>query len=367
MLEVRELSLRAGTFQVHQVSFTVAAGGAHVLLGPTGTGKTLLLEAIAGLRPIEGGKVILGGQDRTSTPPELRGLAYVPQDLALFPHLRVADNILFSAKVRGRLDDVTRTEARELMGLLKIEALADRWPRSLSGGERQRVALARALASGNRLLLLDEPFAALNASLRGELWMMLKELQASLGLTLLMVTHDLTEAFFLADHISVLIDGRVQQSEAKDRIYHRPRTVPVAQYLGIRNLFEGTVVGHSEGLLEVDCQGLGRTLQVAGQEEGSGWNFGLGVGVVLAIRSDEVKVVRPEFEQAEPHNLFRGRIEAAYSKGAGHTLVFRPGTGPSPAVELDLGNQAMRKLGLSQGAECSIAFRPEAISLLPPP
>lgn len=367
MLNVRDLSLRAGDFQVREVTFTVAPGEAHVLLGPTGTGKTLLLEAIAGLRRVEGGKVILAGQDCTFLPPEHRGMAYVPQDLALFPHLRVEDNILFSAKVCGRQNDSKRKEARKLMALLKIEALAGRWPRSLSGGERQRVALARALASGNGLLLLDEPFAALNESLRSELWMMLKELQTSLGLTLLMVTHDLEEAFFLADHISVLIDGRIQQSDLKDRVYHRPRTLPVAQYLGIRNLFQGTIVGHSGGFLEVDCQGLGRILKVADEKEGLGWEANLGDGVVLSIRSDEVKVVHSRFEQAEPHNYFKGRIEGAYSKGASHTLVFHSMATPSSSVEIEIGNQAMRRLGLSQGVECTIALRPNAINLLPLP
>lgn len=362
MLEVVHLSLRGGAFRVQDVSFQVAPGGVHVLLGPTGTGKTLLLEAIAGLRPSEHGNVFLAGEDCTSASPEKRGLAYVPQDLALFPHLSVRDNILFPARIQGRLDTAARKNADRLMQLMGINALADRVPQSLSGGERQRVALARGLATGNRLLLLDEPFAALNESLRRELWMMLKNLQRSMDLTILMVTHDLEEAFFLADRISVLIDGVIQQTDAKDQLYHRPRTVSVARYLGIRNLFEGEVAGHSNGFIAVRCRGLGRTLQVA-------WDDldpapALGVRVVLGIRSDEVKIVHPEFEQTEPHNPFHGYIEALYAKGASHTLVLRDPDAPEQPVELEVGNRVMRKLHLAPGEECTVDLKPSLLVLL---
>lgn len=365
MLDIVHLSIRGGSFRVQDVSFQVAPGGVHVLLGPTGTGKTLLLEAIAGLRPVERGRVFLAGRDCTAAPAEKRGLAYVPQDLALFPHLSVRDNILFPSRVQGRLDHAARKHADWLMEVLGIGDLADREPRFLSGGERQRVALARGLATGARLLLLDEPFAALNESLRRELWMMLKHLQRSLDLAILMVTHDLEEAFFLADRISVLIDGVIEQTDAKDHLFHRPRTVPVARYLGIRNLFDGEVVGHPDGVIAVRCQGLGRTLQVAWEEQEP--PPAPGTAVVLGIRSEEVKLVHPEFEQTEPINPFQGRVEALYAKGASHTLVLRSAEVPGQTVELEVGNRVMRKLHLAPGVECTVDLKPSLLNLLPAP
>lgn len=365
MLEVSDLAFQAGDHRVRDVSFQVDAGSVHVLLGPTGTGKTLLLEAIAGLRPVDRGRIRLDGRDSTRLPPEHRGLAYVPQDLALFPHLRVRDNVLFAARIRGRVDPPATTDALDLMERLGIAGLAERWPQALSGGERQRVALARALASGHRLLLLDEPFAALNESLRGELWMLLKDLQASLGLTILMVTHDLEEAFFLADHISVLIDGAIQQTGPKGRVYHRPGTVAVAQYLGIRNRFQGQVEAHRESLVEVRCPGLGQVLVAPAPDPDQGPLPAVGEAVTLAIRAEEVKVIRPEFIQAEPHNLLRGRIETLYDRGASHTLVFRLPQGDTQGVEIELSSPMLRKLGLARGSECAIALRPALINLLP--
>jgi ABC-type Fe3+/spermidine/putrescine transport system ATPase subunit len=184
-------------------------------------------------------------------------------------------------------------------------------------------------------------------------------------LTILMVTHDLEEAFFLADRISVLIDGVIQQTDAKEQLYQHPRTVPVARYLGIRNLFEGEVAGHSNGLVAVRCRGLGRTLQVAWDER----NVlpAPGTCVVVGIRSDEVKIVHPEFEQMAPHNPFLGRIEALYAKGASHTLVLRAPDAPGQAVELEVGNRVMRKLHLAPGVECTVDFKPSLLNLMPAP
>lgn len=364
MLETKGLAVRGGEFLVQDVSFRILPGHIHALLGPTGNGKTLLLEGIAGLRPIVQGRVFIDGNDVTPKPPEQRGIGYVPQDLALFPNLSVMDNVLFASRVRGCLDEGARLRAVQLMARLGIEALAERWPHSLSGGERQRVALARALSSGNRLLLLDEPFASLNEGLRRELWMSLKDLQREMGLSILMVTHDLEEAFFLADQVSVIIDGTIQQTAAKDQLYRRPATVGVAEYLGIRNLFPGTVLSHSKERWEVQCPGLSTSLMVDDEASPSEFHSGSGDRVVVAIRSDEVKVLRPDLPHTESINQFTGHVRAIYNKGAILSLVFQP-MDARQTVELEIARRTMDKLKLEVDGKATITFKPGQLFLLP--
>ena len=170
MLEVAELSVRAGGFSLSDISLEVYPSSCHVLLGPTGSGKTLLLESIIGLRNPDKGKILLDGSDITGCPAERRGLAYVPQDLALFPHLTVRENILYPLRIRGSKQNADNGIVRELIESLDIRHVLDRPVSNLSGGERQRTALARAVASGCRTLILDEPLSALHQSLKRELW-----------------------------------------------------------------------------------------------------------------------------------------------------------------------------------------------------
>ena len=199
MLEVRHLSVSADKFLQNDVYLTNPTEGCHAIVGATGSGKTLLLESIIGFRRPSRGAILLNGEDMTQLPVEARGISYVPQDLALFPHLTVRENILFGARVRGIRTAEHDELVRQLVTSVGIGALLDRSVAHLSGGERQRVALVRAVATGNRLLLLDEPFSALHEGLRRELLFVLRELQQNHGLTLLMVTHDTEEAFFLSD------------------------------------------------------------------------------------------------------------------------------------------------------------------------
>jgi molybdate/tungstate transport system ATP-binding protein len=360
MLEVQGLTLRGGVFRVREVSFRISPGTTHVLLGPTGNGKTLLMEGIAGLRTPEEGRVFVAGKDLTNQPPERRGMGYVPQDLALFPHLRVLDNILFAPRIQGRLDKTAHRLARELMAQLGISALADRWPRLLSGGERQRVALARALVSGSRLLLLDEPFASLNEGLRRELWMTLKSLQADLGLTLLLITHDLEEAFFLGDQISVLIDGTLQQTDRAEDLYRRPRTKAVAQYLGITNLFHGTL---DPDRSEIACPNLGVSLAANLPDSFAGIGTKRGASITVGIRSDEVKVIRPGFDEVGSMNRMQGRIAAIYNRGSIHTLVVRPHLSNGTTIDVEVSSRSLAKLGLVMNAEITIALKPAQLLL----
>lgn len=209
MIEVANLALRAGAFAIDGLSFSVATGQYAVLMGKTGSGKTTILEALCGLRPVRGGHVRLLDRDVTHAKPAERGIGYVPQDLALFQTMSVREHLTFALVIRRwpRVDIEARvSDLAELLGLTK---LLDRRPRGLSGGESQRVALGRALSFHPRLLVLDEPLSALDDATREEMYALLRSVQRQTGVTALHVTHSTTEAEKLADRVLVLKDGRV--------------------------------------------------------------------------------------------------------------------------------------------------------------
>ena len=206
MIDVRQLKVRAGSFSLSNVSFTVASGSYAVLMGRTGSGKTTLLEVLCGLRQPQKGRVLIDGRDVTTLEPRERGIGYVPQDLALFPSLKVFDQIAFALMLRGL---PAESRVRELANELGISHLLDRQPEALSGGEKQRVAIARALAANPKLLLLDEPLSALDEAMRGEAAAMLKRIQQQHQLTVLHVTHSQAEAVQLADLRLSFASGRI--------------------------------------------------------------------------------------------------------------------------------------------------------------
>jgi ABC-type sugar transport system ATPase subunit len=198
------------------------------VLGPSGSGKSTLLRAIAGLEPVDGGRVLIDGVDQAALPPPRRGVAMVFQSFALFPHLSVERNIAFGLRARGEPTDVVRETARSL----RLEGLLDRRPGELSGGERQRVALARALAAGPRVLLLDEPLSNLDAQLRASARTEIRRVQERTGTTTLHVTHDQDEALALGHRVAVLHEGRVVQVGTPDEIWDRPASTWVARFVG---------------------------------------------------------------------------------------------------------------------------------------
>ena len=236
MIRVESLHARFGQFRLQDINLTVQAGSSLVVLGPSGAGKTLLLETILGLRRLESGRVLIDGRDVSDWPPERRDVSYLPQDVALFPHLSVRENILFGARVR-RLSHDAHAELRRLAELLDIgNLLSRRDVRSLSGGEAQRVALARALLVRPRILFLDESFSSVDAQLRRQLQEEFSQLRRELGVTVFHVTHDQEEAFLLGDRIAVMMDGRLIQLTSPNDLYAHPASVRVARFLGISNI-----------------------------------------------------------------------------------------------------------------------------------
>jgi ABC-type sugar transport system ATPase subunit len=216
MIELENLSIRSGAFALTNVSLSIPAGTYGVLMGGTGQGKTTILEAICGLRPVTGGRVILGGVDVTRQKPADRGVGYVPQDLGLFPTMTVRGHLEFALRVRRCPTKVISDRVAELAHLLRIEPLLPRRVQGLSGGEGQRVALGRALSFRPQVLLLDEPLNALDEATRDRLCELLRSIQKETGLTTLHVTHSRAEARALADNLWVITAGRLAQRPLAD-------------------------------------------------------------------------------------------------------------------------------------------------------
>ena len=246
MLQIEDLETIAGSFRLRGISLEAPSGSYGVLLGPPGSGKSVLVETICGLRTPTAGRIVLEGEDVTHYEPKDRRVGYVPQDYVLFPTKHVADNIIFGLRSRG----VGRADAREqiqwVVELLHIEHLLDRWPATLSGGEQQRVALARALAIKPRLLLLDEPVSALDEGLRERVCRDLRQFQRELGITTVHISHNLEEALAVSDWAAILNQGELLQYGPMGELLRRPKTETVARFLRAENVFTGTATPLSD-------------------------------------------------------------------------------------------------------------------------
>jgi ABC-type sugar transport system ATPase subunit len=227
MIELQSVSLRSGTFALNRVSLSIAAGTYAVLMGGTGQGKTTILEAISGLKPVATGRVILCGEDVTRWKPADRGVGYVPQDLGLFPTLTVRGHLEFALRIRRRPAAAINSRVEELARLLGIEKLLSRHVHGLSGGEAQRVALGRALSFQPKIMLLDEPLNALDETTRDRLCELLKQIQTRSGLTTIHVTHSRAEARQLADKLLVLAGGQIEERPLAD-LDKMPADLPAA-------------------------------------------------------------------------------------------------------------------------------------------
>ena len=243
MIRVSHVSKRFGEFvALDDVSVDIPTGSLTALLGPSGGGKSTLLRIIAGLEMPDRGTVEIGGEESTSLPPQHRNVGFVFQHYAAFKHMTVYSNVAFGLRIRKTSKDVIRRRVGELLELVHLEQFADRYPAQLSGGQRQRMALARALAVEPKVLLLDEPFGALDAKVRKELRRWLRRLHDDVHVTTVFVTHDQEEAMDVADSIVVLADGRVQQAGSPDELYDEPVSDFVMGFIGPVTRIDGNLV-----------------------------------------------------------------------------------------------------------------------------
>ncbi len=314
MISARNVTKRFGEFvALDDVSVDVPSGALMALLGPSGSGKSTLLRVIAGLEKPDAGEVFISGREATQLRPQQRGVGFVFQHYAPFKHMTVADNVAFGLTVRRRPKDEIRRRVHELLELVQLEGLGKRYPAQLSGGQRQRMALARALAVEPEVLLLDEPFGALDARVRQELRDWLRRLHDEVHVTTVFVTHDQEEAMQIADHIVLVNHGRVEQIGTPQDLYERPANEFVLTFVGEATQFRGELVRPHDVVLS--------TLPEDGAEEALVErlaHLGFEVRVQLVLGDGQRFDAQITHDEAERLELARGQI--VYAR-----LVRRPG------------------------------------------
>lgn len=364
MISMKGVSLRLGKFALSDFSLDVRSGEYYVLLGPSGAGKSVILETIAGFHRVDGGTIEIDGVDVTHLPAESRRLGYVPQDDLLFPHLNVRENILFSAAVKRIPVDAVSASFDYLCAVLDIGYLLDDRIGTLSGGEKQKIAIARALLLRPRILLLDESLSSLDRPIKMKIIKALGAIHRDTGVTFLHVTHDQDEAFVLGSVISLIFNGRIEQTSRKNGLYYFPRTLNVAQFTGMGNIFTGHVetVDAEKRQVFVRC---GRYLLKSSLPE-----FfplpGARQNVYFGIRGEEVMILR----QGEPikplleYNVIAGFISEITEKTYSHTVYFRD-EHDELRIEIELANLVYRKLRLSVGSPITVSLKSSSIWISP--
>lgn len=322
-LEIRNLSKAYGaTVALDDVSFIATAPQFLCMLGPSGCGKTTLLRMIAGLAMPDSGRLLLNSEDLTRVPARRRGFGIVFQSYSLFPNMTVAENIGYGLRIRGDDRQRTRTRVSALLDVIRLPELSDRYPWQLSGGQQQRVALARAIAAAPRLLLLDEPLSALDAKVRTDLRIEIRNLQQQLGLLTIMVTHDQEEALTLADRIVCMQQGSIAQIGTPEELYRRPTNRFVADFMGVSNMIPlDTVRQFAPQLLEGHTPSDGQ---------------------IACVRPENIELVSGGTGAAVKHVQFLGNISRVQVAWPGGELVAEQ---PGVAV-------------LAVGTDVGVAFKP---------
>lgn len=347
MIELKSLCIDLGGFHLRDLTLNIRDGEYFIVLGPTGSGKTVLLETIAGLHSVKSGMILLNGLEVTKTEPEKRGIGIVYQDYVLFPHLSVIKNIAFGLRQRGRSRKAAEAEAGWTIELLGLSSLLNRKIGTLSGGEKQKVALARALAIKPKVLLLDEPLGALDPETREKVQQELREIRNKLNQTIIHVTHDFEEAVALGERIAVLGNGCIMQVGTAEEIFCQPKSEFVARFAMTRNIFAGDVRD--------------------GEDEGASIDIGgILIWAVTNLRGHRHASVRPEdiLISTQPfissaRNSFMGTITDVVSKGSTVCLTVNV---PPDFVCL-VTRRSFEEMELRRGSKVYVTFKASAVNV----
>lgn len=346
-----------------RVSFS-AGDNMVALFGPSGSGKSLTLHCIAGLVTPDNGAIVIDGltvfdsRSRINLPPQKRRVGYVFQNYALFPHLTVEANIGYGLhQLPGHK---RRSQVEEAIRRVRLEGMEKRLPRQLSGGQQQRVALARTLATQPRILLLDEPFSALDSAVRGRLQSELMQLLRHLSITTILVTHNLPEAYALSERMVVYDAGRILQDGHRDEVLYKPRTRSVARFTGTKNIFRGMV--QSVEAEHVVIQSNAFSVMAPQQP------CRVGQEVEFCIRPESIMVVKPAqpLKEAVKENLLDGVIVDQLPRGSVHSLYFRISSSSQDYdLEIEVPSHAYERLGLAAGKAVTVSLKMNAIHIIP--
>jgi len=348
-LSIESLGLKLGGFELSDVNLNCAGGKYHILLGPTGSGKSTLIKCLLGLHRIDSGRILLDDREITSELPENRRIGYVPQNYALFPHMNVEMNIRFGIKAKKTSTQKAASHLEKLLSLLKIEHLRKRSVRDLSGGEQQKVAIARALGTRPDTILLDEPFSSIDAGGRRRLWYEIKDIISETGVTALHITHNLEEAHVLGDQISVMIGGRLIQTGAPIDILEKPATETVARFLNYCNIFHGAATPVDNGS-RIDVGEFGIVINE---------KIPMGERVAVCVRQQDIKILKentPVMDSLK-RNVFEGELTRLYPAPESCTAWFKFSGGSQDCdLELRFPRYLLVRHKLEPGKKVAIAF-----------
>ena len=340
MLVIDSVSKSLGEFSLSNVSLSVEDGEYFIVLGPTGAGKTILLETIAGVYSPDAGRILLNGRDITEVPARERNIGMVYQDYMLFPHLNVEANIGFGLKSRRADPAFIRGKVEESADLLNISHLLHRYPGTLSGGEQQRSAIARALVMEPDALLLDEPLSALDVKTRESLRAELARIHEATGTTIVHITHNFEEVFDLADRVAIMRGGDVIQVGTPEEIFRRPNSDFVAGFVGVENLLRGT--GSANGTVAVGDLRIRAENAIPGP-------------VSVAIRPEEIQISKVPLPE-NGRNVVFGRVDSVRPNGG----LVRVSVEAGVPFRVTLTRQGFEETGVAPGDAVYLAFRPSA-------
>jgi molybdate/tungstate transport system ATP-binding protein len=335
-----------GEFALKKINLEISKGEYFVILGPTGVGKTLLLELLAGFWMPDHGRIGLFDQDVTEVPPEERSVGFVYQDYMLFPHLNAFENIAFGLKIRKESTTVIKDKVESIAKTLGIFGLLHRNVSTLSGGETQRVALARTLVLKPKILLLDEPLSALDPNIQETVRDEIKEIHNKFGMTTVHITHNREEAIILADRIAVMNDGMIHQVGNPQEIFRKPATRFVADFVGVQNIFSGNIT--SNGCVEIKgLTEIGGPIFTTSNLEGK---------VIVTIRPEDT-IISSQKVTTSARNIFKGRITALKDLGT----VIRVDVNIGKNFIVKVTRQALDELNITVGSQIYLMFKATAV------
>ncbi|MFH1673787.1 MAG: ABC transporter ATP-binding protein [Pseudomonadota bacterium] len=340
MITIKNISVTFPGFSLKDIDFTIDEGEFFILLGPTGAGKTVLLEAIAGLVPVRSGRITITGHDVTDLPPEKREVGIVYQDYALFPHLSVLENIRYGLRFHNIDKQESEFRLSRLLEQLGLSNLVHRSIEHLSGGEKQRVALARSLVVAPSILLLDEPLSALDSNFREGLRRELKRLQQETKITFFMVTHDLVDVMSLADRVAIINNGRIEQVGTVPDLFQRPNTAFVAEFVGMKNVSPAT--------FNADKAFLGDIVLDLKEAPEQGKKH-------IAIRPEDITLSK---ESLSGPNVFKGRVSGISINGFACEVSVQVG---NIQFKVLVAKSALFDLHLSEGMDVCLSIQPSSI------